>query len=252
MRTLLIDGDLSCYQAGTIVEKNVQWATWLWTRHADLDEAIAILDAQFDDLRTQTEADRIIVALTDDVNWRKSVLPTYKWNRVKTPKPVVHAALREYVHEKYETFQRPGLEGDDVLGILHTRTKEPGEETVLWSIDKDMLQIPGKHWRENGLIEVHKVDGAFLHMMQTLTGDTTDGYSGCPGIGPVKAEKILDLDEVSGYAPRTYDYMWPKVVKAYEKAGLTEADALTQARVARICQASDYDFIKREVRLWTP
>lgn len=244
MRTLLIDGDLLIYQAGTVVERNTQWATWLWTVHANLDEAIALFDDQLHDLRTQAEADRIIVALTDDTNWRKTVLPSYKANRLKTRKPVVHAALREYVHETQETFQRPSLEGDDVLGILHTRTKESGEETILWSIDKDMLQIPGQHWRDNGLIEVTPFDGHRLHMLQTLTGDTTDGYKGCPTMGAVKADKLLDSTPPEQW--------WPAIVAAYEKQGLTEADALTQARVARICQASDYDFIKREVRLWVP
>jgi DNA polymerase I len=244
MKTLLVDADIIAYQAGTTVERNTQWSTFLWTRHADFDEAVALLDNQIEELRVLTEADRVILALTDDTNFRKAVLPSYKANRASTPKPVVHAALREYVHEKYETFQRPGLEGDDVLGILHTRTKEPGEETILWSIDKDMLQIPGKHWRENGLITVTKDQGDYLHATQTLTGDTVDGYSGCPGVGPVKADKLLE-----GLHPDNY---WKAIVTAYEKAGLTEADALTQARVARICQASDYDFIKREVKLWTP
>lgn len=244
MRTLLVDGDILAYQAGTVVERNTQWATWLWTRHADLDEAIALFDRQLEELRVLSEADRVILALTDDTNWRKAVLPTYKLHRITTPKPVVHAALREYIHETCDTFQRPGLEGDDVLGILATRKGEPGEERVIASIDKDLLQIPGLHWRDNGLITVTPAQGDYLHATQTLTGDTVDGYSGCPGVGPVKADKILE-----GLHPDLY---WKAIVVAYEKAGLTEADALTQARVARICQASDYDFIKREVRLWSP
>jgi DNA polymerase-1 len=60
-------------------------------------------------------------------------------------------------------------------------------------------------------------------MYQTLVGDTSDGYPGCPGIGPVKAEKVL------GMPPN-----WQDVVGAYRAAKLTEADALVQARVARI------------------
>ena len=46
--------------------------------------------------------------------------------------------------------------------------------------------------------------------------------------------------------------LWAVVLAAYEKAGLTEADALAQARVARILRASDYDFKQKKVKLWNP
>jgi DNA polymerase-1 len=46
--------------------------------------------------------------------------------------------------------------------------------------------------------------------------------------------------------------MWERVVSAYEKAGLSEAEAITQARVARILRASDYDFVNKSVKLWSP
>jgi len=45
---------------------------------------------------------------------------------------------------------------------------------------------------------------------------------------------------------------WPSVVEAYKKAKLTEEDALMNARCARILRASDWDFKKEEVKLWTP
>jgi DNA polymerase-1 len=76
-------------------------------------------------------------------------------------------------------------------------------------------------------------------------GDSTDGYSGCPGVGKVKAERLLE----SLHTPQE---MWEAVVAAYEKAGLSEAEAITQARVARILRASDYDFVNKSVKLWSP
>jgi DNA polymerase-1 len=42
------------------------------------------------------------------------------------------------------------------------------------------------------------------------------------------------------------------VVDAYLKAGLTEEDALMNARMARILRAEDWDFENNEVKLWTP
>ena len=82
-------------------------------------------------------------------------------------------------------------------------------------------------------------------MYQTLVGDMTDGFAGCPSIGGVKASRILankkDLPE-----------MWEAVVKEYEKQGLDENYALTQARLARILRASDWDSKKKKPILWRP
>ena len=76
---------------------------------------------------------------------------------------------------------------------------------------------------------------------QVLTGDSTDNYPGCPGIGPKKAADILNKE-----------LSWTSVVNAYLKAGLTEEDALLQARMARILQASDWNSKQQEPILWTP
>jgi DNA polymerase-1 len=42
------------------------------------------------------------------------------------------------------------------------------------------------------------------------------------------------------------------VVAAYEKAGLTEEDAIVQARVARILRYEEFNQKKEEVLLWNP
>jgi DNA polymerase-1 len=45
---------------------------------------------------------------------------------------------------------------------------------------------------------------------------------------------------------------WETVVKAFEKAGQTEEDALVQARLARILRASDYNFEFGQPNMWSP
>jgi DNA polymerase-1 len=92
------------------------------------------------------------------------------------------------------------------------------------------------------LIDVTEEDAWRNFLTQTLTGDVTDGFPGCPGIGPVTAKKLLD----------TKGATWETVKHVYLKAGLTEEDALTQARCARILHESDWDFEKGEVILWNP
>ena len=42
------------------------------------------------------------------------------------------------------------------------------------------------------------------------------------------------------------------MVRPFKKAGLTEDDALVQARVARILRAEDFNFETQEVILWNP
>ena len=92
---------------------------------------------------------------------------------------------------------------------------------------------------------VSETEADWWHMYQTLCGDTTDGYAGLPGCGPKKAEKVIGT--VDEPAPD-----WAAVAAAFTAKSLSEEDALVQARVARICRASDYDFKNKEVILWTP
>ena len=42
------------------------------------------------------------------------------------------------------------------------------------------------------------------------------------------------------------------VVKAFEDKGLTETDALTNARLAKILTIDDYDTKRQEPKLWSP
>lgn len=248
MTTLLIDGDLLAYSSTSAAEVEVNWHGDLWTLHTDLAKAKESFSQKVEEGLKLTDCDRAIIALTSPDNFRLRVLPTYKGNR-KTRKPTGYPALIEWVKESFTTYQRPTLEADDILGILATHPKLVPGDRILWSADKDLKSIPGTLWRgELGpdgtpvLVRVSEEDADLHHLTQTLTGDQTDGYSGCPGIGPAKAAKILE----------SASNKWRAVVDAYTKAGLSEAEALVQARVARICRHTDYDFKKKEVILWNP
>lgn len=251
MKTILIDGDIIAYQAAAACEQAIDWGDGLWTLHADETLAKSTVDAKIEKLLDQLGADKAIIALTDGVNWRKQILPTYKANRTDVRKPMVLPVLRQHLIENHNAYLRPTLEGDDILGILATHPTLVKGEKIVVSLDKDMKTIPGNHFNmakpELDVFTITAEEAAYWHMTQTLTGDTTDGYSGCPGIGPVKAEAILKNCIKDGKA----DY-WPAVVAAFAKAGLPETEALVQARVARICLHTDYNFKTKKVKLWTP
>ena len=241
-RHLLIDADVVVYKAACAVEKQFEWEPGHWTWQADEMEAREAVDREIEHMMLALKGDKFTLALTDGVNFRKAILPTYKANRKSIKKPLVLKALRQWLLDERGAKMKPGLEGDDVLGIMST-ARGHGEERIIVSIDKDMKTIPGLYSRDlNEVVEVTEPMADTWHMVQTLTGDTTDGYSGCPGIGPKKAGAILD----------TAEYLWEAVVATYEKAKLTAHDALVQARVARILRASDYDFKRKEPILWQP
>ena len=261
MAVVLIDGDVVAYKCSASIERAVEWDTGYWTWFCDPEEVKRAVEDEIDSYTASLFADSIVVALTDDVhNFRKDILPTYKSNRANTKRPLVLKEIRRWMCEKYEVFQRPNLEGDDVLGILATWPKFRRERgaSIIVSVDKDMKTVPGLYCRSlrEGVIELPAAEAAWYHMYQTLTGDATDGYAGCPGVGPKKAADILDLatdkdadgrvvrfDEVEG---------WAAVVAAFTKAKLGEEEALTQARVARILRYEDYDFKNAKPILWSP
>jgi 5'-3' exonuclease len=250
VRTILIDADVLAYQSAAACEVATDWGEGYWTWHCDINEVKHAIITGIEKAVQTLNGNDYRLCLTDSAgNFRRSVLPTYKGNRANVKKPLVLRAIRQWLIDDLGAYFRPGLEGDDCLGILHTMGMKG--ETVVLSIDKDMKTVPGLFCRDlstEEIVSISESEADYWHLFQTLTGDATDGYSGCPGIGPKKAEAILapwdaEVDVAT---------MWKQIVKVYEKAGLSEEEALVQARVARILRASDYDFNNKRPILWTP
>ncbi len=250
MRTLLIDGDILAYQNAAANEKSIDWGDGIKTATGSLDEAKKACDQKIKEWKKMLGASEAIVCLTDSQNFRKEILPSYKAHRKGVLKPVLLGDVRTHLRDTQQTYQRPFLEADDVMGILATGefTFAQGEKIIV-SIDKDMKSVPGFLFNpskvQDGVIEISKEQADREHMRQTLIGDTADNYKGCPGIGPKKA----DLALCKKHPEQT---MWSLVVHQFELKGLTEADALVQAQVARICREEDYDYINKRPIPWTP
>jgi len=248
-RVLLLDADVIAYSAASACEVATHWGDGYWTWHVDENEVKDRVRSQIEETMDELHGSSYKLCLTDsEGNFRKAVLPTYKGNRASVKKPIVLKEIKEWMISDLGAYFRPGLEGDDCMGIL--ATVKGKDERVIVSIDKDMKTIPGLFCRNvkgSGweITEVSEQEADYWHLYQTLTGDTTDGYAGCPGVGPKKAVAILGADPV-------YHQGWDAVVEAYEKAGLCEEEALVQARVARILRASDYNFKTKEPILWQP
>lgn len=236
-----IDADMPLYSVAFSVEEAVDWGDDLWTLHADLGQARDLFDLWVDTVKTDLKVKEVVLCLSDKQNWRKDLYPEYKANRSRNRKPVVFRPLRDWIITRYKAKVVPDLEADDLLGINANKSTN-----ILVSGDKDLRTVPGLHYNpdraDEGVVRVTEDEGRYNHMMQTLTGDAVDNFKGCPGVGPKAAEKVL--------ADLSPDEYWPAVVARYEKAGLTEEDALLQARLAFILTKPYYK--RKEVILWTP
>lgn len=244
--TLLLDGDLITYRTAASKEHAVHWGDGLWTLHTEEEECQLAAKQYIDSVKAAAKLDDVVIALSDKVNFRKELNPTYKANRAETRKPMGINPLKEWLKSEYETITLPRLEADDTMGIL---ASDPGSLYLIVSDDKDMLTIPSWHFvpEERLFKHINVAQANFAFYCQALTGDATDNYKGVPNVGPKTAEKIL-----LGADPNDDVVMWQRVLASYLKAGLTEEDAIMNARMARILRHGEYDQNTQQEILWTP
>ncbi len=271
-RTLLIDADILAYQTSAANEKTYDWGDGIVGVATDLPAAKRAARDTLDNLMETLKADDLIICLSDEVsNFRKAIYPPYKTNRSGTKRPEHLYDMKDWLAEKYPAQLISHLEADDVMGILST---EPHTgERIIVSEDKDMQTIPGllfnprKDKKKPRTITLAQAD-RFLYW-QTLTGDTTDGYPGCPGVGPAMADEVLDgmlwlqHPRIFKSGPRKGQEIlewvkadgfltstWQRIVQCYKRYGFTEKDALAQINVARILRHGDLE--GKRVKPWVP
>jgi DNA polymerase-1 len=240
----LIDTEVYLYRAAAACEFEAEWAPDDWTylcRHGD---AQALFQDAIGEIRDTLPDHDPVLVFSDRVSFRYGVWPQYKANRKKYRKPAGYRQLVEWVAKAgpargWEVVRLPDVEGDDVLGILY----EQGD--VIASVDKDMFTLPGLHLRDGQVQEVSQLQADLAFYGQVLTGDASDNYPGCPGVGPVGAEKLL-----AGCTAEVE--MWQQVLGAFAKKGFAEAYVIAQARCARILRAGEYDHQAGTPLLWSP
>ena len=235
---LLIDADYIVYKSCAANERDLDWG----------DDVITVVSRFSDALKsTQYELNKIvnnffnsgdvILFFSDSVNFRKSIYPDYKGHRNRK-KPCGYRRVINELKNEYEVIRMPTLEADDAMGIY--ATLHPGN--VICSPDKDMRQIPGTLYNLDTTMDITPEEGRRWHLIQTLAGDQTDGYSGVPGIGVKRATQLFESD----------GYTWKTVLQAFGEADLSGSIALQNARLAKILQAEDYDLTTGQYIPWTP
>jgi 5'-3' exonuclease len=237
--SLLIDADYIVYKCCAATESEIDFGEDVIVVTSRFSEAYEYVERELYSIASDLGCfDDSILFFSDSTNFRKSIDPNYKGHRNRK-KPCGYKRVINRLKEEYNVVVMPTLEADDAIGIY--ATKESGH--IICSPDKDMRQIPGQLYDlSDGVIEITKEEGDRWHLIQTMAGDQTDGYAGVPSIGVKRADAILTDKGAT----------WQAVLETFLEKGLTEEDALCNARLAKILQVEDYDFTNQTVRPWTP
>lgn len=134
-------------------------------------------------------ADEMQIYLSGKKNFREDLatFAKYKGNRDKQRRPLFYQEIKDYLCNVWGAVYSDGCEADDAMGLAQEK------DTMIVSIDKDLLQIPGRHfnWVRDEMTTVSIDEGIHLFYKQILTGDRTDNIVGIPGVGDKTAEKLL-------------------------------------------------------------
>jgi hypothetical protein len=178
----LLDADILCYRVGFATEDEHE-------NTAIETMAVFLEDLLMFDL---VDTDDYELFLTGKTNFRNEVAVTvpYKGNRKDVKKPKHLPLLREYLQTAWGASVSDGQEADDDIAI---RATELGEESIIVSIDKDFMQVPGWHYNFVKKVKKHVTPEEGLHFFykQILMGDSADNIKGIFRVGEKKATKML-------------------------------------------------------------
>jgi DNA polymerase-1 len=176
----LIDGDILLYKIGYTSENEEE------------DVALSRLDELMSRILDTVKADSYMVYLScgREDSFRAKLNPKYKAHR-KQEKPLHYNALKEHLKAQWHAVQAVEEEADDLIGIAQTEN----HNTIACTIDKDILYgLEGNKYNfvKEEMFYTSQEEATLFFYKQLLMGDKADNILGIPGIGPVKASKILE------------------------------------------------------------
>lgn len=176
----LIDSDSYAYAAAHLAEGTSE------------QNARQVLNDLIQGTLIDLNTEEYMLFCTGDTNFRKEIYPEYKANRKDAVKPEHLAACKQHLRTEWKAYESINCEADDLVGIEAMR--DPTRETIIVSVDKDLNTVPGWHYnpkkKERYLVSPR--DALRFFYYQLLVGDSADNIKGAKGIGPKKAERILE------------------------------------------------------------
>lgn len=179
MKVAVIDGDSICY----LSSKD--------TIEQSLDNVNSIMKS----IMEETGSNSYYLFLSEGLYFRHSVNPDYKNKRMASSLKYLKT-LKSYLREQYGAISYNKVEADDMIAyIMNTKAQETKVPYISCAIDKDVInQVIGNHfnYRTHRILYTKGDDARKFLYKQVLMGDSTDNITGIPGIGEVKADKILE------------------------------------------------------------
>ena len=199
MTKCLQDGDVHCYAIGSLTNDH----PFLKDERGNPrsipvpdDYVRQVTEDRVQQITEDAGCDSFEVHMSGDTNFRNDIAVSYpyKAHRKGTdapPKPPHHATVKAYLLSLPDTVVSENREADDTLADAQT------EDTVIATVDKDLLMVEGKHYnwnkKDQGVIEVTYEEGIKWFFKQLLIGDwSTDRILGC-AIVETKIRKATGL-----------------------------------------------------------
>ena len=154
--------------------------------------------------------------------FRNRMLPQYKGTRDAAPEELLTQLplIQQMLTALGVTFiEKPGYEGDDVIGTLASMGDQAGYRTLVLSGDRDAFQLindnitvlyPGHHFKDlkhmtpEAVQEKYHVTPQQYPDLAALRGETADNIPGVPGVGDGFAAKWInqygDLEQIVEHA----------------------------------------------------
>ncbi|KAL8141821.1 hypothetical protein V2J09_014853 [Rumex salicifolius] len=226
-RLMLIDGTSVIYRAYykllaklqhgylTHADGNGDWVLTIFTALSLIIDVLEFIPSHvavvFDhDGFRQTSISTKDCIVAKGLNFRHTLYPSYKSNRPPTPDTIVQGLqyLKASIKSmSIKVIEVPGVEADDVIGTLATKSVESGYKVRVVSPDKDFFQIlspslrllriapRGHNMVSFGLEEFAGKYGSLQPNqfvdVAALAGDKSDNIPGVAGIGSVNAVRLI-------------------------------------------------------------
>ena len=154
--------------------------------------------------------------------FRNDMLPQYKGTREAAPKELLSQLplIQDLLKGLGITYiEKPGYEGDDIIGTLATMGEQAGFKTLVLSGDRDAFQLvdeditvlyPGHHFKNlkhmtpEAIKNRYKVSPEQYPDLAAMRGEGADNIPGVPGVGDGYAAKWINkygsLDSILEHA----------------------------------------------------
>lgn len=184
----MVDGDIVAFRSAASCEPNQKGKT----EREPLEFAISRADEIMRRILYICGSDSYKLYIGGSGNYRKQIDPNYKANRADKEKPPWLEPVREFLITNWDAHVTDGIETDDALGIEQCADNGV-QETVICSIDKDLLQIPGRHYNfvKDEWTYVTPLQGWAAFYTQLIMGDRSDNIQGFDGKMRTTVPKFL-------------------------------------------------------------